>query len=120
MDGLRPWKDFALVKISEFHYPHIVVGMSDNTIHSFCRSPAEALAPLFSELFSEMLNKSDCSEESMIDQFCKSDYQLIREFGEIRSFGFDNYVLNGRVMALNPNIEKFLEVCKTNGFIATF
>jgi anti-sigma regulatory factor (Ser/Thr protein kinase) len=65
--------------------------MSDNTIHSFCRSPAEALAPLFSELFSEILNKADCSEESMIDQFCKSDYQLIREFGEIRSFGFDNY-----------------------------
>lgn len=96
--GVLKWKkvfnsairDFKLVTISESHYPHIVVGLSDSTIHSFCRSPAEVLAPLFSEVFSAILKKEKCSEEAMVENFTRSDYQLIREFGEIRSFGFDN------------------------------
>jgi len=83
-------RDFKLVTIAGSQYPHIVVGLSDGTIHSFCRSPAESLALLFSEVFSEMLKKEKCSEEAMIENFNKSDYQLIREFGEIRGFGFDN------------------------------
>ncbi|MEE9504466.1 MAG: hypothetical protein V3V90_04995, partial [Thermodesulfobacteriota bacterium] len=96
--GVLKWKkvfnsairDFKLVAISGSHYPHSVVGLSDSTIHSFCRSPAEALAPLFSEVLSEILKKEKCSEEEMIENFTRSDYQSIREFGEIRSFGFDN------------------------------
>jgi anti-sigma regulatory factor (Ser/Thr protein kinase) len=83
-------KDLTLAKISETHYPHIIVGLSDNTISSFFRSPAEVLAPIFRELFLDILNEENCSEELMIDHFTKSDYQLIRDFGEIRSFGFDN------------------------------
>ena len=83
-------RDLNLVKISGYHYPHILVGLSDNTVLSLCRSPAEDLAPIFSELFSDILRKENYSEESMIDCFTKSHYQSIRDFGEIRSFGFDN------------------------------
>ena len=46
-----------LVTVSESDYPHIIVGLSDNTIHSFCRSPAGDLAPLLSDLFSDVLAK---------------------------------------------------------------
>jgi outer membrane protein assembly factor BamB/anti-sigma regulatory factor (Ser/Thr protein kinase) len=96
--GVMKWKkvfnaairDCRLLTISESDYPHIIVGLSDNTIHSFCRSSAEDLAPLLSDLFSDILKKEKCSKESLIEQFIRSDFQSIRDFGEIRSMGFDN------------------------------
>jgi hypothetical protein len=94
--GVMKWKkvfnaairDCRLLTISESDYPHIIVGLSDNTIHSFCRSSAEDLAPLLSDLLSDVLTKEKCSEESLIEQFTHSDFQSIRDFGEIRGMGF--------------------------------
>ena len=79
-----------LLTLSKSDYPHIIIGLSDNTIHSFCRSSAGDLAPLLSDLLADVLVKEKCSEESLIEQFTRSDFQSIRDFGEIRSMGFDN------------------------------
>ena len=96
--GLMKWKKvfnaairaFRLITLSEADYPHIIVGLSDSTIHSFCRSSSGDLAPLLSDLLADVLTKEKCSEESLIEQFTRSDFQSIRDFGEIRSMGFDN------------------------------
>ncbi|TNF52858.1 HAMP domain-containing histidine kinase, partial [bacterium] len=83
-------KDCALLTISKSHYPHILVGLADSTIHSFCRSPAEDLSPLLSEVLSDIAKEEEIPGESLFDQFTKSDYQTIRDFGEIKTFGFQN------------------------------
>jgi len=83
-------KDCALLTISKSHYPHILVGLADSTIHSFCRSPAKDLAPLLSEVLSDIIQEEEITEESLFHQFTKSDYQTIRDFGEIKTFGFQN------------------------------
>jgi outer membrane protein assembly factor BamB/two-component sensor histidine kinase len=83
-------KDCALLTISKSHYPHILIGLADSTIYSFCRSPAEDLSPLLSELLSDIIQEEESTEESLFHQFTKSDYQTIRDFGEIKTFGFQN------------------------------
>jgi two-component sensor histidine kinase len=83
-------KDLKLVNILESPYPQLLVGLSESQVLSYCRAPAEVLSPVLSELLSEILRKDNCSEDSIMNHFTKSDYQSIRDFGEIRSFGFDN------------------------------
>jgi WD40 repeat protein/anti-sigma regulatory factor (Ser/Thr protein kinase) len=105
-----------LVTISESDYPHIIVGLSDNTIHSFCRSSAEDLTPLLSDLLSDVLTKEQCSEESLIEQFSRSDFQSIRDFGEIRSMGFDNptALLILQFTHLGRPLEEIIEIIMTH------
>ena len=95
--GVMKWKtvftaairDCRLLSISASEYPRMIVGLSDNTIHSFCRSPAEDLAPLLSSLLEDARKQEKCSEKSLLEQFSRSDFQSIRDFAEIRNMGFD-------------------------------
>ena len=122
--GVMKWKKVfnsairacRLVTLSASDYPHIIIGLSDNTIHSFCRSSAGDLAPLLSDLLADVLTKEKCSEESLIEQFTRSDFQSIRDFGEIRSMGFDNAssLLILQFTHLGRPLEEIIEIIMTH------
>ena len=122
--GVMKWKKVfnsairacRLLTLSESDYPHIIVGLSDNSIHSFCRSSAGDLAPILSDLLADVLTKEKCSEESLIEQFTRSDFQSIRDFGEIRSMGFTNAsaLLILQFTHLGRPLEEIIELIMTH------
>jgi len=105
-------KDIQLVTFSAYHYPHLLVGLSDSTVRSLSRAPAEGLAPLFTDLFSEILKKEKVPEESLIDYFAKSDYQIIRDYADIRRCGFNNVLslLILQLVRLGRPLEEIFEL----------